>query len=235
MLSVYQNSNADNYESIKAGFIVRKLEYETIISSLEKRKAGDSIQHELILGRRGSGKSTLLKRIEVEIAENKKLNTKYIPVNLAEEQAGIYRLMDLWEQVLRELYCQSDEKQDVKSFSEFADEQAFTRYLYGEIHNFCKIKKKKAVLLLDNFDRIVGNFSDDGNLLRETLINYNDLVLIAASTRMDEHFWQYDQPFYEFFRRHHLETLRNELAFLLLNHWSKSLEIDKTKNKKIKD
>ncbi|MCL2652044.1 MAG: hypothetical protein FWD60_13615, partial [Candidatus Azobacteroides sp.] len=107
MLSIYQNSNADNYESIKAGFIVRKLEYETIISSLEKRKTGDSIQHELILGRRGSGKSTLLKRIEVEITENKKLNKKYIPVNLAEEQAGIYRLMDLWEQVLRELYCQN--------------------------------------------------------------------------------------------------------------------------------
>ena len=43
---------------------VRIIEYETIISSLEKRKKGDSIQHALILGRRGSGKSTLLNRIE---------------------------------------------------------------------------------------------------------------------------------------------------------------------------
>jgi len=235
MLSIYQNSNADNYEIIKAGFIVRTAEYETIVSTLEKRKSGDSIQHELILGRRGSGKSTLLKRIEVEIKESENLKAKYIPVNLAEEQAGIYRLMDLWEQVLQELYCWSEEKYETKSFSEFADEREYTRYLYSEIHNFCKEKKKKTVLLLDNFDRIVANFSDDGNLLRETLINYHDLVLIAASTRMDEHFWQYDQPFYEFFRRHRLETLTSEEAFTLLNHWSNSLDFTDEERKKIKD
>ena len=240
MLSIYQNSNADNYESIKAGFIVRTLEYETIISSLAKRKKGDSIQHELILCRRGSGKSTLLKRIEVEIKENKNLNATYIPVNLAEEQAGIYRLMDLWEQVLLELNCQNDgEKYGTKSFSEFADEreqvQTFTRYLYGEIHRFCENKKKKTVLLLDNFDRIVGNFSDDGHLLRETLINYRDLVLIATSTRMDEHFWQYDQPFYEFFRRHRLDTLSSKETRLLLEHWSDSSEFDANEKEKIKD
>ena len=235
MLSIYQNSNADNYESIKNGFIVRTLEYETIISSLAKRKKGDSIQHELILGRRGSGKSTLLKRIEVEIKENKKLNAKYIPVNLAEEQAGVYRLMDLWEQVLQEIYCQNDKKYEAKSFSEFENEQIYTRYLYSEIHRFCETNKKKIVLLLDNFDRIVGNFSDDGNLLRETLINYRDLVLIAASTRMDEHFWQYDQPFYEFFRRHRLDTLSSKEAFLLLNHWSDALDFDDTERKKIKE
>ena len=235
MLSIYQNSNTDNYESIKTGFIVRTAEYETIISSLKKRKAGDSIQHELILGRRGSGKSTLLKRIEVEITENEKLKAKYIPVNLAEEQAGIYRLMDLWEQVLQELYCKIGEKYETKRFSEFDDEQAYTRYLYGEIHRFCKTKKKKAVLLLDNFDRIVGNFSDDGNLLRETLINYRDLVLIAASTRMDEHFWRYDQPFYEFFRRYRLDTLSSEETFLLLNHWCDFLDFNDKERKKIKE
>ena len=235
MWSIYQNSNAENYESIKDGFIVRTIEYETIISSLEKRKTGDSIQHELILGRRGSGKSTLLKRIEVEIAENEKLNAKYIPVNLAEEQAGIYRLMDLWEQVLQELYLKMDEKYEARSISEFDGDQAYTRYLYGEIHRFCETQKKKAVLLLDNFDRIVGNFSDDGNLLRETLINYRDLVLIAASTRMDEHFWQYDQPFYEFFRRHRLDTLSSEESRLLLNHWSNSLDFDNKEREKIKD
>ena len=51
-------------------------------------------------------------------------------------------------------------------------------------------EKRKVVLLLDNFDRIVENFSDDGHLLREILINYNDIQLITTSTRMDEHFWK---------------------------------------------
>jgi len=168
MLSVYQTSNADDHESVKAGFIVRMPEYETIISSLERRKSGDSIQHELILGRRGSGKSTLLKRIEVEIIENEKLNTRYIPIYPAEEQAGIYRLLDLWEQVLQELFYRSNEEYKTREFSEFKnDEQTYTRYLYSEIHRFCETKQKTAVLLLDNFDRIVYNFAEYGHLLRE--------------------------------------------------------------------
>ncbi|WP_318347129.1 tetratricopeptide repeat protein [Aquipluma nitroreducens] len=79
--------------------------------------------------------------------------------------------------------------------------------------------------MLDNFDRIVENLDDDGSLLRETLINYNDIQIIAGSTRMDEHFWGYDKPFYEFFRRHRLEALSREEIDLLLNHWSDSLEI----------
>ena len=235
MLSIYQNSNTDNYESIKSGFIIRVQEYETIISSLEKLRKGDSIQHELILGKRGSGKSTLLKRIEVEIAENKKLNEKYIPVNLAEEQAGIFRLMDLWEQVLHKLHYWNKEKYEIKEFSEFDGEQTYTRYLYNEIHHFCENKKKKSVLLLDNFDRIIGNFSDDGNLLRETLINYRDLVLITSSTRMDDHFLRYNQPFYEFFRRHHLDTLSSDETFLLLNHWSDLFDFNDIEREKIKD
>jgi len=237
MLLAYQNANADNYESIKEGFIVRKTEYDTIISSLKNWKTGDSIQHELILGRRGSGKSTLLKRIEVEITENELLNKKYFAVNLAEEQAGIYRLLDLWEQVVQELYSQSNETFSPKAFSEFSgDVQEYTRYLFSEIHYFCETKKKKAVLLLDNFDRIVGKDNkDNGHLLRETLINYRDLVLIAASTRMDEHFWRYDKPFYEFFRRHRLASLCSEEAFLLLDHWSDSLDFNDKEKEKIKD
>ena len=101
-LNVYQSANSD-YLSIKNNFIVRHNEFEIIISSLKSKDVNDPLQNELILGRRGSGKSTLLKRIEIEIADDKELNSKYIPVNLAEEQAGIYRLFDLWEEVLKEM------------------------------------------------------------------------------------------------------------------------------------
>jgi len=235
MLSVYQNSNADNNQSVKAGFIVRITEYKTLISTLTDRKSEDSIQHELFLGKRGSGKSMLLKRIEVEITENEKLNTRYIPVFPAEEQAGIYRLFDLWEQVLRELYLRSNEAFKVKDFSEFKDEQTYTRYLYNEIHRFCKSKKKKAVLLLDNFDRITDSISGDGQLLRETLTNYRDLVLIASSGSMDNHFLQHDQPFFDFFRHHLLKKLSSKESFLLLNHWSDSLDFDDRERTQIKD
>lgn len=227
-LNLYQSANSD-YNSIKNNFIIRESEFNNIINSLLNKKTNDPLQHELILGRRGSGKSTLLKRIEIEIAENNKLTKKYISINLAEEQAGIYRLFDLWEQVLDEMKYQLNIDFVLKEFSSFESNDDYTNYLYQKINELCKNHKKRIVLLLDNFDRIVENFTDDGNLLRETLINYNDVEIIAGSTRMDEHFWRYDMPFYEFFRRHRLEALSKEEISKLLNHWSDSLDIPELK------
>jgi len=42
---------------------------------------------------------------------------------------------------------------------------------------------------------------------------------------MDEHFWRYDQPFYEFFRRHRLEGVRFEEIERLLDHWSEEMNL----------
>ncbi|MDD3685750.1 MAG: hypothetical protein PHE56_03175 [Bacteroidales bacterium] len=227
-LNLYQTANSD-HNFIRDNFVIRKVEFSRIINSLIDKDSNDPLQCELILGRRGSGKSTLLKRIEIEILENKSLNRKYIPINLAEEQAGIYRLLDLWEQVIEELACQKSEQITIKHYSDFTNIQEYTRYLYQIIHNCCSKDNKKIVLLLDNFDRIIENFSDDGNLLRETLINYNDIAIIAASTRMDEYFWRYDMPFYEFFRRHRLEALNKHEISNLIQHWSKTLDLPELK------
>ncbi len=224
-LNLYQSANSDN-ASIKNNFVIRQAEFETIISELTNKSDKDPLQHELILGRRGSGKSTLLRRIQAEIEENTKLQKKYVAINLAEEQAGIYRLFDLWDEVLKELDIKFNLQLALKNYNEFnEDEDAYTRYLYENIHEILAKQKRKVVLLLDNFDRIVGNFSDDGNLLREILLNHNDIQIIAGSTRMDEHFWQYDKPFYEFFRRHILEALRIEEIIELLTLWSKVMNL----------
>ncbi len=223
-LSLYQSANTDN-SSIKNNFVIRKAEFEIIISDLKNKSGEDPLQHELILGRRGSGKSTLLRRIQAEIEENKTLQKKYIAINLAEEQAGIYRLSDLWEEVIKELAATPGKPIQVKAYSEFKSDHEYSRYLFDIIHETLVKQQKKVVLLLDNFDRIVGNFTDDGHLLREILLNFNDIQLIAGSTRMDEHFWQYDQPFYEFFRRHRLEALSTKEIVELLNHWSNVMQL----------
>jgi len=228
-LTVFQAANCDSL-AIKSNFVIRKIEFETIIDAILNKKPKDPAQHELILGRRGSGKSTLLKRIEIEVVENPKLNKKFIVIYLAEEQAGIYRLFDLWEQVLEELKHHFGSEIIIKDNASFNDNQEYTRYLYTLIHEACTKNKRRIVLLLDNFDRIVENLSDDGGLLRETLINYNDIQIIAGSTRMDEHFWRYDKPFYEFFRKHRLEALSRDEINLLLTHWSDSLAIPALKD-----
>lgn len=227
-LNVYQASNSD-IASIKNNFLVRMDEFRMIIDAMKSKAGNDPLQHELILGRRGSGKSTLLKRIEIEIQEDKELSKKFIPINLAEEQAGIYRLFDLWEQVLSELSFKFKIALQLKDFKSFDSENNYARYVFEEIHKLCSDLHVKVVLLLDNFDRIAENMDDNGNLLRELLINYNDVQIIAGSTRMDEYFWAYDKPFYEFFRRHKLEALSREEIRLLLNHWADTLELPELK------
>lgn len=223
-LDTYQSANSD-YGTVKSNFIVRVAEFQLIVDDLRNKKSKDPLQHELILGRRGSGKSTLLKRIQIEIEEDPTLSKKYIAINLAEEQAGIYRLFDLWLEVLKEVGNKLNTSYTLKDYDTFSDDQSYTRYLYEEINKTLNSKKKKIVLLLDNLDRIIENFIDDGNLLRETLHNYNDIQIIGGSTRMDEHFWRYDKPFYEFFRRHRLGPLSSEEIHLLLNHWSKLMDL----------
>ncbi len=223
-LSLYQSANSSP-EVIKRNFLIRIAEFELITAELRRKKPADPVQHELILGRRGSGKSTLLRRIQIEIDEDTDLASRYIAINLAEEQASIYRLSDLWFEVLHELQLRFGKAPKLRDFDDFEDNSAYTRYLYAEIHQLLQGSGKRVVLLLDNLDRILENFDDDGNLLRETLLNYNDLQIIGGSTRMDEHFWQYDKPFYEFFRRHRLEGLQFEEIHRLLNHWSAEMDL----------
>ena len=219
--NIYQLANSDSESTIRS-FVVRKTEFQTIINALSHCTANGALQHELILGKKGSGKSTLLRRIEVEITKEKKLSKKFIPVNLAEEQASIYRLFDLFIEIIEELKCRFPFPQDIKNYHEFDKEENYMRYLYQKIHEFCISSKKRIVLLLDNFDRIIENFGADGNLLRDILINHSDIVVIAASTRIDEHFWQSGNPFYEFFRQHHLDALTVDEMKELLNHWAET-------------
>ncbi|MFN8296983.1 MAG: tetratricopeptide repeat protein [Chitinophagales bacterium] len=228
-LRIYQNAN-NTPESIKQNFVIRTHEYELIIEDLLKKKRNDSIQHELILGRRGSGKSTLLKRIQIEIDENVTLQKKYVAINLPEEQGRIYRLFDLWETVYDELCERYSIQNSKKDFDEFEDDKEYTNYIFGLLHEVLDKKKLIAVLLLDNFDRILDNIKEYANILRETLLNYNDIKIIAGSTRMAEHFWKYDYPFYEFFRTHRLGALASEEIKTLLKHWSKILEMPQLEN-----
>lgn len=229
-LMLYQSANTSP-ELIKKNFVIRLEEYEDIVAAMQNKDWDDPLQHELILGRRGSGKSTLLKRIEIEVNENPDLKKKFIAVNLAEEQAGIYRLFDLFEQVLIALGFDMD---NVEYDSDSWDNDQYARSLYQKIHAYCAENKKRIVLLLDNFDVILDNMKDDGHLLREILINYKDIQLIVGSTRMDEHFWSYDKPFYEFFRKHRLEALSREEMARLINHWADSMGIEELKEFSVK-
>jgi hypothetical protein len=218
----YQNANAEA-SVIKDNFLIRKIEYDIIIRDIRRNHKDTSTQHYLLIGRRGSGKSTLLKRLQVEIDTDSKLSQQYITINPAEEQANMYRLYDLLEEVIREL---EDNDIDVGEYNFHEDVYAYTRQLFSMIHDAVERTGKQLLLLLDNIDRILDNVGeDDVHLLREDLLNYNDIKIIGSSTRITEHFWRYDKPFYEFFRVFKLEPLTSEEIRALLLHWSKKMNL----------
>jgi hypothetical protein len=214
----YQNANAD-VESIKAGFLVRQYEYGVIVDDLLRNPKERSVQHYLLLGRRGSGKSTLLRRLQIEIETNEKLSETYIAVNLAEEQANIYRFYDLLEEIMREL----EFRQVQIEWPDDSDVDVYSRVLLDAIHEGLSKQGKRLVLLLDNIDRVFESLGEDVALLREYLQNYGDIKIVGGSTRMTEYFWSYNNPFYEFFRVLQLKPLDNDEMKKLLLYWADRL------------
>jgi TPR repeat protein/energy-coupling factor transporter ATP-binding protein EcfA2 len=217
---LYQTANATG-EEIRDNFIVRLHEFDIIMNDVRRNPMKGSVQHFLLLGRRGSGKSTLLRRIQEEIESDSALQKKFTAINLAEEQADIYRLFDLWEKVLESLK-ESGMEVEIPQWKENA---GYTQELAVAIHKAIAKSKKKVILLLDNIDRVFENLVDEAALLREYLLNHDDIRIIGGSTRMTEEFWQYNQPFYQFFRVLELKPLTSGEVMKLLQHWSKTQEL----------
>ena len=222
-LTFYQSANLNDQEVIDQ-FVVRQNEFQRVISEIERDKMSGSIQHYIFIGQRGSGKSTLLRRIQAEINTKKNLSSRLVVINLSEEQAGIYKLHDLWDRVCQELQVRGFNIPEVKWQDYSNDLIAYSRQLYLSAQQGLQENSMKLVLLLDNIDRILENITETENhLLRELLMNHKDLRIIGGSTRLSEHHWKYEEPFYEFFQIITLESLSTEEFTDLLLFWSKHL------------
>ncbi|NTV46952.1 MAG: tetratricopeptide repeat protein, partial [Chlorobiales bacterium] len=219
-ITFYQAAHLTDAE-VKGQFVVRKKEFERVISEIRRDDMQGSIQHYIFIGQRGSGKSTLLRRIQAEIGTDETLSERLVAIYLSEEQAGIYRLHDLWDRVCQELKEKGFDVDEVRWEQYEKDLTAFARALYMAMQKSLIKKGKKLVLLLDNIDRIFESIKvSDTHLFREELINYKDVRIIGGSTRLSEHHWKYDQPFYEFFQIIPLEPMTEDELKELLLFWN---------------
>ena len=219
-ITFFQAANLSDAEA-KSQFIVRTKEFEIVMSDIRRNDMSGSIQHYIFVGQRGSGKSTLLRRIQAEINTDEALGEKLVAVNLSEEQAGIYRLHDLWHKVNESLSAMGYVIRDIDWRQYENDLSAYARELYTAMQEELRLKGKKLILLLDNIDRILDHVKQaDNHLLREMLMNHKDVRIVGGSTRLSEHYWQYDQPFYQFFRILRLEPLTQAELLELLSFWA---------------
>jgi Fe2+ or Zn2+ uptake regulation protein len=205
-------------DEIKKGFIVRKNLLNRILTKINHTNRTDSIQHTVFVGPRGSGKSSMLNRIKVEYLES----DRFIPIYLPEEQPGLYRLFDVWLAIIDEMMALGYDIHRPEIDTSQEDFSYLSKTGYTVISDFLKKENKQIILLMDNIDRVFKNIDDDKALLRELLQNHKDLIIIGGSTEMSEDFWDYGDPFYQFFKVVRLEDLSKTEVQDLLTHWSEA-------------
>lgn len=208
-------------EERNALFVVRKPLFERIFRDIVEHPANTLPQHWLIQGVRGSGKTTLLLKIYDELCADADVQKRIVAVRLNEEQHGIFKLSRLWEKVLEILQDEYGKdwsgvyNEAEKHFRDDDYEDRAFEYLLRPLRE----RKKRLVLLIDNFGVMLDKFSmQEHQRLRELLMTCPEILIIAASASVLEHTYRYDKPFFDFFATVQLKGLKQSETEALLRN-----------------
>jgi len=223
---VYNPANQSESELIE-NFVVRQKNFERIFRDIKDSNLDEISQNFLIIAQRGMGKTTLLLRLEYEIKNTPSLS-HLISIRFAEEQYNIFSLCNLWENVADILEEYSEFSGIVKELDTAVENG--TDNCFEIIKKALNVNKKKVVLLIDNFGDILNKFSDLESKELRDILHFNELQIIAASSRVLETTYKYDKPFFEYFKMIHLEGLKEDETYTLLNRLSNFYKDEKAKN-----
>lgn len=212
------NPASQSPDELVANFVIRLKEFDELFQAIKSDRMIHPPQHYIIQGQRGYGKSTLLLRLKIAIENDDELKTWLIPVAFGEEQYGVFNLAGLWLEVAEILAEEDDSFSDL---AEHIDHLGQTNQPEEDIFNHLtsELKKrgKKIVLILDNFNELIGKFQrKDKQRLREVLITSGDIRLIGASSAILESDYEYKEPFFDFFKAITLNELNREETIRLL-------------------
>ncbi len=205
-------------DEIVANFVIRLKEFDELFRAIKADKMAKPPQHYIIQGQRGYGKSTLLWRLKIEIENDSDLRSRLIPVMFDEEQYGVLNLARLWEEVIEILADRDEtfeplaEKVDALYDTDDPEEEIY-HHLIGEL----KKRKIKLVLLLDNFNDLIGKFTRKENQrLREVLLTSKYMRFIGTSSAILEFYYDYREPLFDFFKVITLNELNQDETIMLL-------------------
>lgn len=229
-LSFYNPNNLTEKELIDS-FVIRKKEFQKIINDIKSSDMKYPEQHYMIEAQRGYGKTTLLKRLYFEIKRNTELKKRLIPVILPEEQYNIRRLFKLWEVVAQNLELESNEFIGLyEQMDKHCKEDDYEDICFKIIEQKLKEKNKKLILLIDNTEGILKKFKlIEQRKLREILLTSAEIRFIGASSDILEFTFDYEKPFYDFFKLIKLKGLNTEETNEFLEKLGESFNKKETK------
>ncbi len=218
---IYNPSNQPK-EAIAANFVIRTSEFAELMEGIRKDTMEHMPQHYIVQGQRGYGKTTLLLRIKYEILGDNNLNSWLIPVQFDEEEYSVRTLEKFWEKVIEIL--EHDNKvfhglsEQVKNLP---DAEYSETVIYNILSEALIGKKKKLILLIDNFGEIMQKFTlKEQQRLREILTTSNLFRIIGASAVALEFTQSYDKPFFDYFKTITLGELNKTGTIKLLEKLS---------------
>ncbi|MBP3946302.1 hypothetical protein [Psychrobacter sp. K31L] len=203
---LYNTQNIDA-QLLKAGFSIRKKEYQRIWKDIQTSKMTHPETHYLIQGVRGAGKTTLLSRLSYEVAEDKKLSEWLIPILLNEEEYGILSLFTFWLRIAEKLA-----EYDAQLYSELfqqvlsLDDDAVVAWEL--IQYYLDKNKQKIIVFVDNLGELFKDFDKvEHAQLREVLSLHPYIRLIGGSSQSLEAHFDVSAPFYQFFKLINLKSI----------------------------
>lgn len=217
LITLY-NPAEKNRSNLINEFVVRINSFNTIFNDIKTSSGKIAEQHYLIVGQRGSGKTTLLHRLKYAIEDDGDLRERLIPINLGEEQYHINSLSDLWEslsEILEDYYLfRGLSSKIIEARSRDTDDE---RECLNILVKALDQRKKKVILFIDNFGDLLRKLNEiEVKSLREILMTYPHIRLIAGTPVTLESVFDYSQPLFEFFKIIELKGLDNDETKTLL-------------------
>ena len=204
-------------DEVIAQFVVRKVEFETVLEIVGDNLDSPSCQHVLVVAPRGRGKTMLLARLAAECRTNEKYSRRIVPVRFMEECYEIFTLADFWLEALNGLakeVAASDADTSLelrKAHAEFKSrwrEQGIADRARAAVMGTAERLDCHLVLMVENLQSLVDAVDDDfGWGLRHALQTEPRLTLVATATSRFRALCDAEHAFFELFRPVHLDPL----------------------------
>ncbi|MGZ5441569.1 MAG: AAA family ATPase [Thermoanaerobaculia bacterium] len=220
-IAVY-NPDLLSKQELVAQFVARRELFAELVADLRRPKF---MQHQLIVGHRGMGKTTLLRRLRYAVEDDPKLSSRWIALAFPEEQYNVSRLSDLYLNCIDALgdalertgrRSEADALDMARENLPDDDESRRAAAALDLLLGTSRRLKRRLLLLVDNLDLILERLHAEQWTIRELLSREDRLLLIGATPFVIGATYEYDAPFYDFFRVHELGGLSFEETSALL-------------------